>query len=96
MYGLSKLQKRLINNFPEGILSAINTATYSWAKFFVALLSFTTNEYMLRDSFDFAKHIINQNSGCFIASLDVVHFLQVLDEAIKICNELFKFDSVWT
>ena len=96
MYGLSKLQKRLINNFPElrPILSAINTATYSWAKFFVALLKcFTTNEYMLRDSFEFAKHIINQNSGCFIASLDVVSLFTtvLLDEAIKICiDELFK------
>ena len=40
MYGLSKTHKPLINNFPKlcPILSAINTATYSWAKFFVPLL----------------------------------------------------------
>ena len=39
MYGLSKIHKPLINNFPKlhHILSAINTATCSWAKFFVPL-----------------------------------------------------------
>ena len=47
MYGLSKIHKPLINNFPKlrHILSAINTATYGWAKFFVPLLKcFTMNE----------------------------------------------------
>ena len=29
------------------------------------------NEYTLKDSFEFAKDIINQNSNCFMASLDV-------------------------
>ena len=40
MYGLSKIHKPLINNFPKlrPILSVITTATYSWAKFFVPLL----------------------------------------------------------
>ena len=96
MYGLSKIHKPLINNFPKlrPILSAINTATYSWAKFFVPLLKcFTMNEYTLKDSFEFAKDIINQNSGCFMASLDVDSlFTNVpLDETIKICiDELFK------
>ena len=35
MYGLSKIHKSLINNFSKlcPILSAINTATHSWAKF---------------------------------------------------------------
>ena len=39
MYGLSKIRKPLISNFPKlrPILSAINTATCSWAKFFVPL-----------------------------------------------------------
>ena len=96
IYGLSKIHKPLINNFPKlrPILSAINTATYSWAKFFVPLLKcFTMNEYTLKDSFEFAKDIINQNSGCFMASLDVDSlFTNVpLDETIKICiDELFK------
>ena len=61
MYGLSKIHKPLINNFPKlrPILSAINTATYRRAKFFVPLLKCCTmNEYTLKDSFEFAKDII--------------------------------------
>ena len=43
-YGLSKIHKPLINNFPKlrPILSAINTATCGWAKFFVPLLKYFT------------------------------------------------------
>ena len=51
------------------------------------------NEYTLKDSFEFAKDIINQNSGCFMASLDVDSLFTnaPLDETIKICiDELFK------
>ena len=50
------------------------------------------NEYTLKDSFEFAKDIINQNSNCFIASLDVDSpFTNAPDETIKICiDELFK------
>ena len=51
------------------------------------------NEYTLKDSFEFAKDIINQNSNCFMASLDVDSlFTNVpLDKIIKICiDELFK------
>ena len=90
MYGLSKIHNPFINNFPElrPIPSAINTPTYSWAKFFISSLKcFTTNEYTLKDSFEFAKNIINQNSNCFMALLDVDSlFTNVpLDEAGKIC-----------
>ena len=44
------------------------------------------NEYTLKDSSEFAKDIINQNSNCFIASLDVESlFTNIpLDETIKI------------
>ena len=40
MYGLSKIHKPLINNFPKLhlILPAITAATYVWAKCFVPLL----------------------------------------------------------
>ena len=47
MYGLSKIHKPLIKNFPKlhPMLSSINTVTYVWAKFFVPLLKyFTMNE----------------------------------------------------
>ena len=76
------------------ILSAINTATYSWAEFFVSLLKcFTMNEFTLKDSFEFAKDIINQNWNCFMAWLDVDSlFTNVpLDDTIRICiDQLFK------
>ena len=51
------------------------------------------DEYSLKDAFEFAKDITNQNSYCFMASLDVESlFTNVsLDETIKICiDELFK------
>ena len=96
MYGLSKIHKPLITNFPKlrPIHSAINTATYSWARFYVPLIKcFTMNEYTFKDSFEFAKDIINQNSNCFMPSLDVDSlFTNVrLDDTIKICiDQLFK------
>ena len=96
MYGLSKIHKPLVNSFPKlrPILSAINTGTYKWAKFFVPLLKpFTSNNYTVKDSFDFAKDITQQSSKLFMASLDVDSlFTNVpLDETIEICvNELFK------
>ena len=69
MYGLSKIQKSLFNNFPKlrPILSAINTATYGWAKFSVPLLKcFTMNEYTVKDSYEFAKDITNHFSLMFL------------------------------
>ena len=43
------------------------------------------NDYTLTDSFEFAKDIINQNSGCLMASLDADSlFTNVpLDELLK-------------
>ena len=60
---------------------------------FLFLYLNVTNEYTLKDSFEFAKDITNQNSKCFIASLDVESLFNDihLDETIKFCNdELFK------
>ena len=99
MYGLSKIHKPLVNSFPKlrPILSAINTGTYKWAKLFVPLLKpFTSNNYTVKDSFDFAKDISQQSSKLFMASLDVDSvFTNVpLDETIEIClNELFKYSQ---
>ena len=54
MCGLSKIHNPLVHGFPNlrPILSAINTGTYKWAKFFVPLLKvFTTNNYtVLKDA----------------------------------------------
>ena len=58
MYSLSKIHKPLIKKFPKlrPILSAINTATYGWAKFFVPLFKcFTMNEYTIKDSLTLAN-----------------------------------------
>ena len=99
MYGSSKIHKPLVNDFPKlrPILSALNTGTYKWAKFFVPLLRhLTSNQFTLKDSFEFAKIICEQDAGLFMASLDVDSlFTNVpLEETINICvNELFKSNS---
>ena len=63
MCGSSKIHKPLVNGFPKlrPILSALNTGTYKRAKFFVPLLRhLTSNEFTLKDSFEFAKIIVNK------------------------------------
>ena len=69
------------------ILSAIGTATYNLAKFFVPILKdFTVNEYTIRDSFSFCKEIKDQDSTLFMASVDIQSFFTniPLDETINI------------
>ena len=45
-------------------MSAIKTATYNSAKFLVRLLKLiTTNMYTVKNSFEFAKEIADQDSG---------------------------------
>ena len=54
------------------ILSAINTPGYNLAKFLIPTLEpLTQNEFMVKDSFSFAKEIRNYDSSLFMASLDV-------------------------
>ena len=91
MYGSSKIRKPLVNSFPKlrPILSALNTGTYKWAKFFVPLLRhLTSNEFTLKNSFEFAKIICEQDTGLLMASLVVDSlFTNVpLEETINICN----------
>ena len=98
MYGSSKIHKPLVNGIPKlrPILSALNTGTYKWVNFFVPLLHLTSNEFTLKDSFEFAKIICEQDAGLFMGSLDVDSlFTNVpLEETINICvNELFKSNS---
>ena len=66
-------------------------------KNFVRLLQhLTSNEFTLKDTFEFAKIICEHNAGLFMASLDVYSlFTNVsLEEIINICvNELFKSNS---
>ena len=99
MYGSSKIDKPLVNGFPKlrPILSALNTGTYKWAKFSVPLLRhLTSNQFTLKDSFEFTKIICEQDAGLFMASLDVDSLFSnvLLEETINICvNELFKSNS---
>ena len=56
------------------------------------LKDLTSNEYSVKDLFDFAKEILQQNSDCFMGSLDItLLFTNIpLDETINIClNESF-------
>ena len=96
MYGLCKVRKDIVDNCPpfRPILSAINTPTYKLAKFLVPILkSLTSNEHTIKDSFAFAEEIVEQDSECFMGSLDVDSlFTNIpLEEIIDICtNSLFE------
>ena len=78
-------------------MSALNTGTYKWAKFFVPLLRhLTSNQFTLKDSFEFVKIVYEQDASLFMAPLDANSlFTNVsLEETIKIwLNELFKSNS---
>ena len=78
-------------------MSALNTGTYKWEKFFVPLLRhLASNQFTLKDSFGFAKIICKQGAGLFMASLDVDSLFTYvpLEETIHICvNEFFKSNS---
>ena len=89
LYGLSKVHKPLVDNLPKlrPIISAIGTPAYKLAKFLVSLCpDLTQNEYTLKDSFEFASIIDQQNHNLFMGSLDVDSlFTNVpLDETINI------------
>ena len=95
IYGLTKVHEKVIDGCPafRPILSAIRTPMYKIAKFLVPITKdLTSNKYSGKDSFDFAKEILQQNFDCFMASLDITSlFTNIpLDETINICsNELF-------
>ena len=70
------------------ILSAIGTSSYKIAKFLVSRMNFiTSNEFILKDTFCFAKEIVEQDSSLVMGSLDDDSlFTNIpLDETINIC-----------
>ena len=78
----------MTNNTPKfrPILSASNTPVYKLAKYLVPILSpLTVNDYTVKDSFTFAKEIINFDHNFFMASLDIESlFTNIpIDETIK-------------
>ena len=92
----TKVHKTVINNTPQfrPILSAINTPVDKLAKYLVLNLPpLPVNDYTIKDSFTFAKEIINFDHNLFMASLDVESLFTNIpvDEAIK--NALDDFSS---
>ena len=73
--------------------SALQTPTYNLAKFLVPILNpLTKNKYTVKDSFQFAEEICEQDPTLSMGSLDVDSFFTniPLDETIDICiNQLF-------
>ena len=76
------------------ILSALQTATYKLAKFFVPILEpLTTNKYTIKYSLNFATEIVEQDSFNFMGSLDIANI--PYKETIEICtNNLFKNNDI--
>ena len=74
------------------------SAGYEWAKFFVPLLRHLTfSEFTSKDSFEFVKIICEQDTGLFMASVDIESLFNnvPLEETINICvYELFKSNSI--
>lgn len=72
LYGLPKIHKP--NRPLRPILSTIKTHNYSMCKFLVPLLNqWTTNEYTVKDSFNFADEVtnINYSNKYTMASFDI-------------------------
>ena len=94
LYGLAKVHKQLINNSPpfRPIVSAVGTPTYNIAKFLDPILKpLPTNDYLLKNMFEFSLDILNQNPNLFMASPDVDSLFtnMLLDETISIIEKLF-------
>ncbi len=97
LYGLCKVHKGVsADGSPppfRPILSAINTPSYKIAKFLTPMLSkLTKNQFVSKDSFEFAKNVRDQNPDFYMASFDIDSlFTNVpLDETIDIAvNKLF-------
>ena len=73
LYGQPKVQKTVINNIPQfRPIYQLLTPLYKLAKYLLPILSpLTVNDYTVKDSFTFAKEVINFDHNLFMASLDV-------------------------
>ena len=76
----------------------MNTPTYKLANFLVPILkTLKTNEFTVKDSFHFAKKVVDQQHDLFMGSLDVDSLFTniTLEVTIEICtNELFKESEI--
>ena len=95
LYGNPNVLKTVVNNTPKfrPILAVINTPTYLLVKYLNPILSpLTTNEFTVKNSFDFSEEVVNYDHNLYIASLDIESlFTNIpLEETIKNCvNNLF-------
>ena len=78
-------------------MSAIKTPTYNLAKFLVPLLeAITTTMYPVKNSFEFAKEIADQDPGLFMASPDVEYLftnIPLEETRCVCCDSLFSDDA---
>ena len=69
MYGSCKVHKKCVDGFPPfgPILSALQTPTYTPGKYLAPILEPLTNKnYTVKDSFNFATEIVEQDSSNFM------------------------------
>ena len=90
LYGLARIHKALKNGTPffRPILSPIGTPTHNLAKFCDQLLKpLTSNDYTIKDSFCFAKEVLDFDVSCFMASFDIKSlFTKIsLTERLNLC-----------
>ena len=97
MCGSCKVQKKkCVDSSPpfRPILSALQAPTYKLSKYLVPILeSLITNKYAVKDSFNFATEIIDQDSTNFMGRLyiDSLFTSMPVDKTIGICtSNLFK------
>ena len=99
MYRLCKVQKNIVDNYPPfwPILSAINTPTYTLAKFLVSVLkSLTSNEFTVMEWFAFAEELVDQDFEFSMGGVDVdLFFTNIsLEETIDIyANTIFEHNE---
>ena len=96
--GNPKVHETVVNNSPKfkPILLAINTPTYLSAKYLKSILpQITTNEFVVKSSFDFAENVVNYDHNLYMASLDVGWLFKnfLLEGTVKNCvnNSLITF-----
>ena len=94
LYRNPKVHKTVVNNILifRPILSAINTPSYSLAKYLNAIFPpLATNEFIMKNSFDFAEEVFNYDHNLYMARLDVESLITniPLEETIMNCvNDL--------
>ena len=99
LYGNAKVHKLVVDNMPKfrPIISAVNIPRYNLAKFFMPILELLTHsKFSVKDSFSFAKEIINYDSSFFMTNLDVESLFTNILVKETINNWIFTMKSLTT